>query len=79
VLIGTKGIAFCYFVNGLSYIAVIAGLLMMRLPPYSRPAKATSSWSGFREVLAYLKNDRKMRTLMLLTAISASSAFPTSR
>ena len=76
VLIGTKGIAFCYFVNGLSYIAVIAGLLMMRLPPYSRPAKATSSWSGFREVLAYLKNDRKMRTLMLLTAIFSVFGFP---
>ena len=76
VLIGTKGIAFCYFLNGLSYIAVIAGLLMMRLPPYSRPAKATSSWSGFREVLAYLKNDRKMRTLMVLTAIFSVFGFP---
>src|SRR6266566_2490525 len=76
VLIGTKGIAFCYFVNGLSYIAVITGLLMMRLPAYSRPAKATSSWSGFREVLAYLKNDRKMRTLMLLTAIFSVFGFP---
>jgi predicted MFS family arabinose efflux permease len=76
VLIGTKGIAFCYFLNGLSYIAVIAGLLMMRLPPYTRPAQATSSWSGFREVLAYLKNDRKMRTLMLLTAVFSVFGFP---
>jgi MFS family permease len=76
VLIGTQGIAFCYFLNGLSYIAVIAGLLMMRLPPYTRPAQATSSWSGFREVLAYLKNDRKMRTLMLLTAIFSVFGFP---
>jgi MFS family permease len=76
VLIGTTGIAFCYFLNGLSYIAVIAGLLMMRLPPHSRPARATSSWSGFREVLAYLKNDRKMRTLMLLTAILSIFGFP---
>src|SRR6266481_3887084 len=57
-------------------VLVLAGLLMMRLPPYSRPAKATSSWSGFREVLAYLKNDRKMRTLMLLTAIFSVFGFP---
>jgi len=76
ILIGTKGIAFCYFLNGLSYIAVIAGLLMMRLPPYARPAKPSSSWSGFREVLDYLKNDRKMRTLMLLTAIFSVFGFP---
>ena len=32
LLIGAVGIAWCYFLNGLSYIAVIAGLLMMRLP-----------------------------------------------
>jgi MFS family permease len=76
ILIGTKGIAFCYFLNGLSYLAVIAGLLMLRLPPYARPAKPTSSWSGFREVLDYLKNDRKMRTLMLLTAIFSVFGFP---
>src|SRR5467141_3845317 len=31
-LIGALGIAWCYFLNGLSYIAVIAGLLLMRLP-----------------------------------------------
>src|SRR2546422_11748277 len=49
---------------------------MLGAPPYSRPAKATSSWSGFREVLAYLKNDRKMRTLMLLTAIFSVFGFP---
>src|SRR5436309_1310659 len=30
-LIGALGIAWCYFLNGLSYIAVIAGLLLMRL------------------------------------------------
>jgi len=32
-LIGAIGIAWCYFLNGLSYVAVIAGLLLMRLPP----------------------------------------------
>lgn len=75
-LIGAVGIAWCYFLNGLSYIAVIVGLLMMRLPPYTRPPKTTSSWTGFREVLAYLKNDRKMRTLMVLTGILSVFGFP---
>ncbi len=76
LLIGTVGIAWCYFVNGLSYIAVIAGLLMMRLPYDPRPPKTTSAWTGFREVLAYLRNDRRLRVLMILTAILSVFGFP---
>src|SRR5213596_1096064 len=76
LLIGTVGIAWCYFVNGQSYIAVIAGLLMMRLPYDPRPPKTTSAWTGFREVLAYLRNDRRLRVLMILTAILSVFGFP---
>jgi MFS family permease len=75
-LIGAVGIAWCYFLNGLSYIAVIAGLLLMKLPRTTPPPKTASAWTGFREVLAFLKNDRKMRTLMLLTAILSVFGFP---
>jgi len=76
LLIGALGIAWCYFLNGLSYIAVIAGLLMMRLPPPVRTVKTTSTWGGFREVLAFLKGDRRMRSLMLLTSILSVFGFP---
>src|SRR5213596_1556468 len=67
-LIGAVGIAWCYFLNGLSYIAVITGLVLMRLPDNPRAPKTTSAWTGFREVLAFLRSDRRVRTLMLLTA-----------
>ncbi len=76
LLIGAVGIAWCYFLNGLSYIAVIAGLLMMRLPPSTKPAQTTSAWLGFREVLTYLRNDRRLRVLMVLTAILSVFGFP---
>jgi predicted MFS family arabinose efflux permease len=76
LLIGAVGIAWCYFLNGLSYIAVIAGLLMMRLPDNPRPAKTTSAWTGFREVLAYLRGDRRSRVLMILTATISVFGFP---
>jgi len=76
LLIGAVGIAWCYFLNGLSYIAVIAGLLMMRLPPSTKPAQTTSAWTGFREVLTYLRNDRRLRVLMVLTAILSVFGFP---
>ena len=38
LLIGWVGVAMCFFLNGLTFVAVIAGLLMMRLPPFQRPA-----------------------------------------
>jgi MFS family permease len=76
VLIGALGIAWCYFLNGLSYIAVIAGLLLMRLPPTTRPVRTTSTWSGFHEVLMFLRDDRRIRALMVQTAILSVFGFP---
>jgi MFS family permease len=76
VLIGAVGIAWCYFFNGLSYIAVIAGLLLMRLPKYPPTPKTTSAWTGFREVLAYLRGDQRLRALIILTAVLSVFGFP---
>jgi MFS family permease len=76
LLIGAVGIAWCYFLNGLSYIAVIAGLLMMRLTYNARPSTVTSAWTGFREVLQYLRSDRRLRVLMILTATLSLFGFP---
>src|SRR5207302_8209626 len=42
-MIGAVGVAMCFLLNGLSFIAVIAGFLMMRLPPFQRPAHAVSA------------------------------------
>src|SRR6266850_2009835 len=75
-LIGAIGIAWCYFLNGLSYIAVIAGLLLMRLPPKPPLQKTASTWTGFREVLTYLRTERRTRVLMILTAILSVFGFP---
>lgn len=75
-LIGAVGIAACYFLNGLSFIAVIAGLLMMKLPRTQRVEVTTSVWAGFREVLLYLRNDARLRVLMILTATLSIFGFP---
>jgi MFS family permease len=76
LLIGAVGIAACYFLNGLSYIAVIVGLLMMTLPRPQRLESTVSVWAGFREVLVYLRNDARLRVLMILTAILSIFGFP---
>ncbi len=75
-LIGLVGIAWCYFLNGLSYIAVIVGLLMIKLPRFEPRPSPGSAWSGFREVLQFLGADRRLRTLVLLTATLSIFGFP---
>ena len=76
LLIGAKGVAICFFLNGVSYLAVIAGLLAMRLPPWRPTAAAASAWQGFREVLAFLRSDRRVSTLVVLTAVMSIFGFP---
>ncbi len=75
-LIGLVGVGMCFFLNGVSYIAVIASLLAMRLPPFQPRPGAASAWSGFREVLAYIRMHRRVETLVVLTATLSVFGFP---
>jgi MFS family permease len=72
---GTRGPALCFLVNGLSYAAVILGLLRMRLPPHTPPPVTASAWASLREVIAYLRQDRRAATLVLLTALISLFGF----
>src|SRR5437764_2649980 len=66
LMIGTVGIAICFFLNGLSFIAVIAGLMMMKLPPQRGPATQASplehAWKG----IVYSIRHPRVRTILLL-------------
>lgn len=76
VLIGVVGVGACFFFNGVSYIAVIAGLVAMRLPPFTSHPSTTSVASGLREVVAFLRSDRRTETLVVLTATLSVFGFP---
>src|SRR5881296_3201789 len=74
-LIGALGVGVCFFLNGLSYLAVIAGLLAMRLPPYI-PHPAPGSWAGLREVVAFIWSDRRVFALVILMGLLSVFGFP---
>lgn len=69
IVIGTLGTAMCFLLNGVSYIAVIIGLLMMRLPPHvplaAEVAARNSAWSG----LSYVLKHRRLRTILALLGV----------
>jgi predicted MFS family arabinose efflux permease len=63
------GIAMCFFLNGLSFLAVIASLLLMRLPKFTPPRRTTSNWAHAVEGFSYVWHQRRMRTLLILFAV----------
>jgi len=66
LMIGAVGVPMCFLFNGLSFIAVIAGLLMMRLPPFERKidivSPAEHAWNG----IVYSFQHPRVRTILLL-------------
>ncbi|PYL02237.1 MAG: MFS transporter [Verrucomicrobia bacterium] len=66
LMIGAVGVAMCFFLNGLSFIAVIAGLLMMRLPPFEPRVHVASAgehaWNG----IVYSMKHPRVRTILVL-------------
>jgi MFS family permease len=62
------GLTLCFLLNGLSFLAVIAGLLMMRLPGFVRPTKPASPGRHMLEGFAYVAKHRRVRILLILFA-----------
>src|SRR5205823_14689099 len=76
VLIGALGVGACFFVNGVSYLAVIAGLLAMRLPPYTRGPRTGSLRAGLSEAVAFIRDERRVSALVALMALFSIFGFP---
>jgi MFS family permease len=66
LLIGWVGVAMCFLLNGLTFVAVIGGLLMMRLPAFQRTKHTGSAsqhaWNG----IVYAFKHQRVRTILLL-------------
>ena len=73
LLIAAVGLAWCYFLNAVSYIAVIWGLWEMRLPPFLRPERTGDGWEQFREGARFVRHER--RVLALVTNMGVISIF----
>jgi predicted MFS family arabinose efflux permease len=56
----------CFFINGVSFIAVLAGLVLMRLPAHIAPTTHTSAGAHALSGFAYVAKHRRVRTILLL-------------
>lgn len=67
-VIAAVGLAACFYLNALSFVAVLGTLRYMRLPPVRPAAARTDVAAALREGFHYVADNRWPRTLVLLTA-----------
>jgi MFS family permease len=76
LLIAALDFGAAFLVNGLSFLAVIAGLLLMRLPSHPRHVKQPKMSAHLKEGLSFLWNHTTLLVLMSLVAVSAFLSMP---
>ena len=76
MLIASIGEGWCFFANAVSYIAVIAGLLMMKVEPDLGPAHSTTGFRALVEGFIYVRRMRAIHALLLLLGLISIMGMP---
>ena len=76
VALAWQGPGLAFLLNGLSYVAVIAGLARMDLPPFEKKPEEASPLQRVRDGLGYVRHNRTIATLMILISTVSIFAFP---
>jgi len=71
--VGAIGVAGCFYLNAVSFLALIFALHRIQLPQTEGPTRANSLWEGFLEGVTYVR--AQGRVFRLLTIIAAISLF----
>ncbi|MCC3496375.1 MAG: MFS transporter [Microcoleus sp. PH2017_15_JOR_U_A] len=69
LVIGTVGASYCFLIDGISYIAVIAGLLAMKIKPRKIAASNTKPLQRLKEGFDYAFGFPPIRAILLLLAL----------
>ncbi len=76
ILLSTYGEAVCFGINFISFFAVIASLLLMRLNPQQAVRRKESTWQGLKEGFSYLRNSPHISSLIMLLGVSSLLVIP---
>jgi MFS family permease len=75
ILIGIVGVAGCFFFNALSYVAIVAAYLAMKLPSVTRPERKPI-WHETLDALRYVAGNRILRAIIVLVTIVSLFGWP---
>ncbi|OYV62861.1 MAG: hypothetical protein B7Z72_14715, partial [Gemmatimonadetes bacterium 21-71-4] len=70
------GIAWCFGLNALSYVAVLVGLLMIRLPEWRPTAVVASPLAGIVEGVRYMRDTRVVAAMLKVVAVYSVLGVP---
>ncbi len=76
VLIAVVGVTGCFFLNGVSYLAIVAAYLAMRLPVVPERAERKPMWHETLEALRYVRSHRTLRAVISLVTIVSLFGWP---
>ena len=76
ILVASIGEGWCFFANGVSYIAVIIGLLLMKMTPPERVPHSGSTLSNILEGFRFVRRAPAIRALLLLLGLVSLVAMP---
>jgi hypothetical protein len=71
VVLGAVGAVWCFAINGLSFIAVIVGLILMRFPPHTSQPRKGSVVEQIGVGLRYVRDSTVVRTIILMLGVSS--------
>ena len=76
ILVAAVGEGWCFFANAVSYIAVIAGLLMMQVAPFQRRHSDISALRHVVEGFRWVAHTAPIRALLLLVGLVSLCGMP---
>jgi MFS family permease len=78
LIIAWVGIANCFLVNAITFVALLFNLYLMDLPPWEAPA-AQSMWADVKEGFTYLHGNRRLLYIVGLSYVIAMFGAPYNR
>ncbi len=76
LLVAAVGEGWCFLLNAISYIAVIVGLLLMRVEQPARPPRERSPWDETIEGFRFVARTAPVRALLLLLGMVSFAGMP---
>jgi len=76
ITVAKIGEGWCFFANAVSYIAVIAGLLYMKLEPWKRRAQQSSPYEHIKEGFYFVQHTAPILALVMLIGVVSFVAVP---
>lgn len=76
IAMSTLGIAWCFGLNALSYVAVLVALLLMRPQRFVPVAITTSALEGVRQLFAYVRGAPEVGALIQLVTVYSVLGIP---